>query len=156
SPEGMKLRLDVAAAIAGRVKDLVNPSELLDTVAGEAASAETRQAVARAEARQQGLGLLLMAPGVQRREPHEVYLLRGAVTVAPPTPCGRRNPVWLGFPAEVRPCCRRARSAPGGDHPTRRARWTLGRRAGRRSRLRGPPRQDRPFALRGTSRAPAR
>jgi uncharacterized protein (DUF1800 family) len=63
----MKLRLDVAAAIAGRVKDLVNPSELLDTVAGEAASAATRQAVARAESRQQGLGLLLMSPELQRR-----------------------------------------------------------------------------------------
>jgi uncharacterized protein (DUF1800 family) len=67
SPEGMKLRLDVAAAIAGRVKDLINPSELLDTVAGEAASAETRQAVARGESRQQGLGLLLMSPEFQRR-----------------------------------------------------------------------------------------
>jgi len=67
SPEGMKLRLDVAAAIAGRVKDLINPSELLDAVAGEAASAATRQAVARAESRQQGLGLLLMSPEFQRR-----------------------------------------------------------------------------------------
>ena len=67
SPEGMKLRLDVAAAIAGRVKDLINPSELLDAVAGEAASAETRKAVARAESRQQGLGLLLMSPEFQRR-----------------------------------------------------------------------------------------
>lgn len=67
SPEGMKLRLDVAAAIAGRLKELINPSELLDTVAGEAASAETRQAVARAESRQQGLALLLMSPEFQRR-----------------------------------------------------------------------------------------
>jgi len=67
SAEGMKLRLDVAAAIAGRAKDLINPAELLDTVAGEAASAETRQAVARAESRQQGLGLLLMSPEFQRR-----------------------------------------------------------------------------------------
>ena len=67
SAEGMKLRLDVAAALAGRAKDLINPAELLDTVAGEAASAETRQAVARAESRQQGLGLLLMSPEFQRR-----------------------------------------------------------------------------------------
>ena len=67
SPEGMKLRLDVAAAIAGRVKELINPSELLDTVAGEAASTETRQAVARAESRQQGLAVLLMSPEFQRR-----------------------------------------------------------------------------------------
>jgi uncharacterized protein (DUF1800 family) len=67
SPEGMKLRLDVASAIASRVRDLVNPSELLETVAGEATSVETRQAVARAESRQQGLGLLLMSPEFQRR-----------------------------------------------------------------------------------------
>jgi uncharacterized protein (DUF1800 family) len=67
SPEGMKLRLDVAAAIAARVKELINPTELLDTVAGEAASTETRQAVARAESRQQGLALLLMSPEFQRR-----------------------------------------------------------------------------------------
>jgi uncharacterized protein (DUF1800 family) len=67
SPEGMKSRLDVSAAIASRVKNLVNPSELLDTIAGDAASAETRQAVARAESRQQGLALLLMSPEFQRR-----------------------------------------------------------------------------------------
>jgi uncharacterized protein (DUF1800 family) len=63
----MKSRLDVSAAIASRVKNLINPSELLDTIAGDAASAETRQAVARAESRQQGLALLLMSPEFQRR-----------------------------------------------------------------------------------------
>jgi uncharacterized protein (DUF1800 family) len=67
SPEGMKSRLEVAAAVSARVKNLINPSELLDTIAGAAASAETRQAVARAESRQQGLALLLMAPEFQRR-----------------------------------------------------------------------------------------
>lgn len=67
SAEGMKSRLDASAAIAARVKNLINPSELLDTVAGEAASSETRQAVARAESRQQGLALLLMSPEFQRR-----------------------------------------------------------------------------------------
>ena len=55
SPEGMKSRLYVSAAIASRVKNLINPSELSGTIAGDAASAETRQAVARAESRQQGL-----------------------------------------------------------------------------------------------------
>jgi uncharacterized protein (DUF1800 family) len=67
SAEGMKLRLDVSAAIASRVKELINPSELLQVVAGEAASRETRQAVERAESRQQGLALLLMAPEFQWR-----------------------------------------------------------------------------------------
>jgi uncharacterized protein (DUF1800 family) len=67
SPEGMKSRLDVSAALAGRVKELINPSELLDAVAGDAASAETRQAVSGAESRQQGLALLFMSPEFQRR-----------------------------------------------------------------------------------------
>jgi uncharacterized protein (DUF1800 family) len=67
SAEGIKLRLDVSAAIASRVKELINPSELLQVVAGEAASRETRQAVERAESRQQGLALLLMSPEFQWR-----------------------------------------------------------------------------------------
>jgi uncharacterized protein (DUF1800 family) len=67
SPEGMKSRLDASAAIAARLKNLINPSELLDTVAGEAASTETRQAVTRAESRQQGLAMLFMSPEFQRR-----------------------------------------------------------------------------------------
>lgn len=66
SPKGMKQRLDIAARIAGRLKDLPNPSDLLERVAGDAASPETRQAVARAELRQQGLALLLMSPEIQR------------------------------------------------------------------------------------------
>ena len=33
SPKGMKSRLDISAAIAARVKDLVNPAELLETIA---------------------------------------------------------------------------------------------------------------------------
>jgi uncharacterized protein (DUF1800 family) len=67
TPEGMKLRLDVSAAIAARVKDLVDPAEILDAVVGESASSETRQAVARAESREQGLALLLMSPELQWR-----------------------------------------------------------------------------------------
>jgi len=67
SPEGMKSRLDASAALATRIKDQINPSELIGTIAGEAASSETRQAVARAESRQQGLALLLMSPEFQRR-----------------------------------------------------------------------------------------
>ena len=67
SPKAIKTRLDVAAAIAARVKDLVNPSELLETIVGASASGETRQAIARAESRQQGLALLLMSPEFQWR-----------------------------------------------------------------------------------------
>ena len=67
TPKGMKSRLDMAAAIATRAKPASNPRQLLDTCLGQAASAETRQAVARAESQQQGLALLLMAPEFQWR-----------------------------------------------------------------------------------------
>ena len=66
-PEGMKLRLDLAAQVSSRIPDSIDPRELLEVVAGEAASTETRQTVARAETRQQALALLLMSPEFQRR-----------------------------------------------------------------------------------------
>ena len=66
SPEGMKLRLDVCAQLAARLKDPPNPSELLDALCGGAPSPETREAVAAAESRAQGLALLLMSPEMQR------------------------------------------------------------------------------------------
>jgi uncharacterized protein (DUF1800 family) len=40
SPEGLKSRLEVSAAISARVKNLINPTELLDQIAGDAASAD--------------------------------------------------------------------------------------------------------------------
>jgi len=67
SPEGMKLRLDLVAQYTAKMKDPPNPSDLLDALCGGAASSETRQAVAHAESRQQGLALLLMSPEIQRR-----------------------------------------------------------------------------------------
>lgn len=67
SPEGLKLRLDIAAQVSSRIADSIDPRELVDVVAGEAASQETRQAVMRAETRQQALALLLMSPEFQRR-----------------------------------------------------------------------------------------
>lgn len=66
SPEGMKLRLDWSAALAARLKDPPNPNDLLDALTGGAPSPQTRQAVARAESRQQGIALLLMSPEMQR------------------------------------------------------------------------------------------
>jgi uncharacterized protein (DUF1800 family) len=62
----MKLRLDFCAQVAGRIKDPPNPSDLLEALCGGSPSPETRQAVARAESRQQGLALLLMSPEMQR------------------------------------------------------------------------------------------
>ncbi len=67
SPEAMKLRLDLAAGIAQRTKVSDDPLALLDAVAGEAASPDTRSALAHAESKQQALALLLMSPEFQRR-----------------------------------------------------------------------------------------
>ena len=67
APEGMKLRLDIAAQVASRAGDNVDPRDLLELAAADASSQETRQTIARAELRQQALALLLMAPEFQRR-----------------------------------------------------------------------------------------
>jgi uncharacterized protein (DUF1800 family) len=67
APEGMKLRLDIAAQVASRLGDNVDPRDLLELVAADAASPETRRTVERAESRQQALALLLMSPEFQRR-----------------------------------------------------------------------------------------
>lgn len=67
SPENVKLRLDVASQISSRIADMLNPVDVLEACAGEAASDDTRKTVARAETRQQALALLLMSPEFQRR-----------------------------------------------------------------------------------------
>ncbi|RWD89591.1 MAG: DUF1800 family protein [Mesorhizobium sp.] len=67
SAEGLKTRLDIAWQAAKQADDIGNPSDMLSTLIGASASAETREAIARAESRQQGLALLLMAPEFQRR-----------------------------------------------------------------------------------------
>ncbi|MDX8506620.1 DUF1800 domain-containing protein [Mesorhizobium captivum] len=67
SAEGLKTRLDIAWQAAKQADDIGNPDQLLDALVGASASAETREAIARAESKQQGLALLLMAPEFQRR-----------------------------------------------------------------------------------------
>jgi uncharacterized protein (DUF1800 family) len=67
APEGIKLRLDISAQIASRLADGVDPRDLLELVAADAASVETRRTIERAESRQQALALLLMSPEFQRR-----------------------------------------------------------------------------------------
>ncbi len=64
--EGLKTRLDVAAAI-GRQSGGVDPRDFVDQIFGPAVSAETRQAVLRAESRPQAIAIALMAPEFQRR-----------------------------------------------------------------------------------------
>jgi uncharacterized protein (DUF1800 family) len=67
APEGMKLRLDIAAQVSSRLPDAVDPRELLELAAADAASDETRRTIERAESRQQAMALLLMSPEFQRR-----------------------------------------------------------------------------------------
>ncbi|TGQ56796.1 DUF1800 family protein [Mesorhizobium sp. M1C.F.Ca.ET.193.01.1.1] len=67
SAEGLKTRLDIAWQTAQQADDIGNPGDMLSTLIGASASAETREAIARAESRRQGLALLLMAPEFQRR-----------------------------------------------------------------------------------------
>ncbi len=65
--DGLAHRLDTANAIAVNYGERLDPNAMLETSIGPLASAETRNAVARAETRQQALTLLLMAPEFQRR-----------------------------------------------------------------------------------------
>ncbi|MGD0848994.1 DUF1800 domain-containing protein [Bradyrhizobium sp.] len=67
APEGMKLRLDISAQMASRLGDAIDPRDLLELAAADAASPETRRTIERAESRQQALALLLMSPEFQRR-----------------------------------------------------------------------------------------
>jgi uncharacterized protein (DUF1800 family) len=67
APEGMKLRLDISAQIASRLGGNIDPRDLLEFAAADAASPETRRTIERAESRQQALALLLMSPEFQRR-----------------------------------------------------------------------------------------
>ncbi|WP_165405298.1 DUF1800 domain-containing protein [Bradyrhizobium genosp. SA-3] len=67
APEGMKLRLDIAAQIGARLGNNIDPLDLLEFAAADAASIETRRTIERAESRQQALALLLMSPEMQRR-----------------------------------------------------------------------------------------
>jgi uncharacterized protein (DUF1800 family) len=67
APEGMKLRLDISARVGSRLADSIDPRDLLQLAAADAASTETRQTIERAESRQQAVALLLMSPEFQRR-----------------------------------------------------------------------------------------
>jgi uncharacterized protein (DUF1800 family) len=67
APEGIKLRLDIAAQLGARLGNNIDPLDLLEFAAADAASGETRRTIERAESRQQALALLLMSPEMQRR-----------------------------------------------------------------------------------------
>src|SRR5207247_7599144 len=57
APEGMKLRLDISAQIASRLADTIDPRDLLELVAVDDVSAETRCTGERAQSRLQSFTL---------------------------------------------------------------------------------------------------
>jgi uncharacterized protein (DUF1800 family) len=63
----LKLRLDIASQMGARLGPNIDPLDLLEFAAADAASTETRKTIERAESRQQALALLLMSPEMQRR-----------------------------------------------------------------------------------------
>lgn len=65
--DGTGRRLDVANNFAERVADRVDPQDVIANVLGSSVSSEVKQAVARAESRQQALALLFMSAEFQRR-----------------------------------------------------------------------------------------
>jgi len=67
APKAIKTRLDLALQFARPLGGKHDPRALAEAVFGETLSTETRQAIARAETRPQGLALLLMSPEMQRR-----------------------------------------------------------------------------------------
>jgi uncharacterized protein (DUF1800 family) len=67
SPEGMRMRMDIANTAAIKGADYFDPPEFIETRLGPLLSDETRAAVARAESRAQGLAIAFMSPEFQRR-----------------------------------------------------------------------------------------
>ena len=67
SPEGMTTRLDIADRLAQQAALATTPVRLADALLGPQLSAETRQALDRAESGRQAVALLLMSPEFQWR-----------------------------------------------------------------------------------------
>jgi uncharacterized protein (DUF1800 family) len=65
--DGMGRRLDIANRVAERVAGRVDPQDVMENVLGSCVSPEARDAVGRAESRQQALALLFMSAEFQRR-----------------------------------------------------------------------------------------
>ena len=63
----MKTRLELATRFARQTKDAPSPPVLVEDILGPTVSAPTREAILRAETREQAFALLLMSPEFQRR-----------------------------------------------------------------------------------------
>jgi uncharacterized protein (DUF1800 family) len=67
SPEGMKMRVELAGQFARQVKDATSPAAMIDDILGPDVSTPTREAIVRAESREQAYALLILSPEFQRR-----------------------------------------------------------------------------------------
>lgn len=67
APSALRERLRVAEVAARQASRLADPRVVAEDILGDAMGSPTRQAVARAETREQGLELLIMSPEFQRR-----------------------------------------------------------------------------------------
>jgi uncharacterized protein (DUF1800 family) len=67
SPSAMRERLRIAETLAPQIDHLADPRALADDLFGEGLGDATRQAIARAETREQGFEILMMSPEFQRR-----------------------------------------------------------------------------------------
>ncbi|NOU06740.1 MAG: DUF1800 family protein [Hyphomicrobiaceae bacterium] len=67
NPSALRERLRIAEQVARLLDKSVDPRQLAEAVLGRDMRKETRDAVARAENREQGLELLIMSPDFQRR-----------------------------------------------------------------------------------------
>jgi uncharacterized protein (DUF1800 family) len=67
SSEGLSTRIDVAAIAANAVANKIDPRQFVTDTFGALASDATKQAVARAETRAQGLSIAFLSPEFQRR-----------------------------------------------------------------------------------------
>ena len=66
-PSAVRERLRIAEKVAREIDKTADPRALADNLIGEGMSQPTRQAIARAETREQGLELLIMSPEFLRR-----------------------------------------------------------------------------------------
>src|SRR5260221_71269 len=85
APEGMKLRLDISAQIASRLAEGIDPRDLLEVAAADAASEETRRTIERA-----GKRLCRPRPrAVRLAQPRAGKLAEGSARDE--CPCGRSD-----------------------------------------------------------------
>ena len=125
APEGMKLRLDISAQIASRLGDSIDPRELLELVAADAASAETRRTDRARGIAAAGAGAVADVAGI----PEEIDDGTAARACKLASQRRRRACCSAAPPLRPGPICRNSRAPPtaairGWSSSSCAARWT--------------------------------